>query len=142
MNILIKIIITFSLFKIASTDWKVQKIYNKDLVRLLFCEMFYLRTCGNLQMTDKIIGILIISIPMLIIALLWPGSFGGGDIKLMAICGLLLGRNAILRASWIALVIAAAYSLWILLQKKSSRIEFSLGPFICMGVLVVFLDIF
>ena len=90
---------------------------------------------------DTITGMLIISMPMLFITLLWPGSFGGGDIKLIAICGLLLGREDILRAAWIALLTASIFAICFMILKKSRKAEFALGPFICFGVLCVFLDI-
>lgn len=95
------------------------------------------------ELKEKVAGMLIISIVMFIIVFIWPGSFGGGDIKLMAICGLLLGQEKILRAGWLALLTASMYSvLFSHYIKKGPRAEIALGPFISIGVLGVFLDIF
>ena len=103
--------------------------------------VLYIMLDGPLGFIDKIVGILIISMPMLIITLFFPGSFGGGDIKLMAACGLLLGSDGILRAAWISILSASMYAVWLLVLKKSRRAEFALGPFICFGVLCVYLNI-
>lgn len=138
----LKIIITVFLFKIGSTDWKRKKIYNKDLERLLFSVLVYLWSYGGQQVVDKIIGTLIISIPMLMITCFWTGSFGGGDIKLITICGLLLGSKGILYAAWIALLAASFYAVCIMTLEKSRKAEVALGPFICFGVLCVYLNIF
>lgn len=141
MQNLLKILITMFLSKMAITDGKMQKLYNKDLIRLLILTIADLSMDRNPQMSDTIIGILIVSMPMLVITLFWPGSFGGGDIKIMAICGLLLGREGILHAAWIALLTASAYAIGILVLRKSRKAEFALGPFICVGVLCVYLNI-
>ena len=142
MQNLLRILIAMFLCKMAITDRKMQKLYNKDLVRLLILTIADLSVNRIPQMSDIIIGVLIVSLPMLIITLFWPGSFGGGDIKLMAICGLLLGSEGILHAAWIALLTASVYAIGILMLKKSLKAEFALGPFICFGVLYEFLNIF
>ena len=121
-------------------------IRNQELLGLLFIIVISVVLERPMQgslfhLSGKLIGILIVSMPMLAISILCPGSFGGGDIKLSAICGLLLGHSGILRASWIALLSASVYSLGLLIIKKSPKTEFALGPFICFGVLCVFLDI-
>jgi leader peptidase (prepilin peptidase)/N-methyltransferase len=78
----------------------------------------------------------------LFIAVLSNGSIGGGDIKLITICGLLLGSKGILCAAWIALLVASFYAVYIMTLEKSRKAEFALGPFICFGVLCVYLNIF
>ena len=61
-------------------------------------------------------------------------SIGGGDVKLTALTGFLLGW----RLSWYAFAVsvfsAGVYVLWKLLRKevdRSSQIPF--GPFLCLG---------
>ena len=136
-----KVLIICNLLLISWEDKCTHRISNKSLVYLLVTILLYALQEEPQKFTDKIIGILIVSMPMLVIAILWPGSFGGGDIKLMAICGLLLGKNDILHAAWIALLMASAFAGCLLLLEKRRKKEFALGPFICIGVLSVFLDI-
>lgn len=135
-------IITFILIKIACIDWRFKKIYNSNLLSLFIASGFLWGISGKWIEVDKIIGILIISMPMLILTLVRPGCFGGGDIKLVAVCGFLLGMQEMLQAFWIALLISAVYAIYLLSMGKSYKTEISFGPFICMGVLCIFLGIF
>lgn len=71
---------------------------------------------------------------LLCLTLFRPGAFGGGDVKLTALTGFLLGW----RLSWYAFAVsvfsAGVYVLWKLLRKevdRSSQIPF--GPFLCLG---------
>ena len=54
------------------------------------------------SLKDCLLGAVIIAGPMLILALLIPGAFGGGDIKLMAASGLFLGTASIVCAMFLA----------------------------------------
>lgn len=130
-----------NLFWIAWSDAHTHKINNSKVAGLATAVLLYVLQEESLMLTDKIIGILIISMPMLVFTLLLPGSFGGGDIKLMSVCGLLLGGSGILRAAWITLLSAAVYAVRTWVLKKSRKAEVALGPFICFGVLCVYLNI-
>lgn len=132
--------ICFVLVMIGWEDIKSRRISNKRL-GVLLCVVLAYRWAYPTMMPDKIIGMLIVSIPMLLLAILWPGCFGGGDIKLMCVCGILLGSRDILRASWFSLCLAAVYCGWLLLAGKGGKTEFSLGPFISSGVCVLLLEI-
>lgn len=84
---------------------------------------------------EHLIGLFVISVPMLIIALLIPGGFGGGDIKLMAGCGLFLGWKNALFAFFTAALIGGVYAVVLILRKKKGRKDhIPFGPFLCMGV--------
>ena len=45
----------------------------------------------NLFLLEHIIGFFIVSIPLYMMTILIPDCFGGGDIKLIAVCGLFIG---------------------------------------------------
>lgn len=84
---------------------------------------------------EHLIGLCVVSVPMLVIALFIPGGFGGGDIKLMAGCGLFLGWKNALFSFFIAAVIGGIYALILILRKKRGRKDhIPFGPFLCMGV--------
>ncbi|MBQ7677450.1 MAG: prepilin peptidase [Lachnospiraceae bacterium] len=84
---------------------------------------------------EHLIGLAVISVPMLILALLIPGGFGGGDIKLMAGCGLFLGWKNALFSFFVAAVIGGVYAVILILRKKRGRKDhIPFGPFLCMGV--------
>lgn len=122
-------------------DRKRKRISNKSLGYLLLAVVIDMWLCRGM-LPDKIIGMLIVSIPMLLLAMLWPGCFGGGDIKLMFVCGLLLGGKGILRAAWVGLCLAAVYCIGLLLTGKGRKAQFALGPFLCSGISMVLLEIF
>ncbi len=84
---------------------------------------------------EHLIGLAVVSVPMLVIALIIPGGFGGGDIKMMAGCGLFLGWKNALFSFFTAAVIGGIYALILILRKKRGRKDhIPFGPFLCMGV--------
>lgn len=84
---------------------------------------------------DRLIGMVCVSVPMLVLALIIPGAFGGGDIKLMAGCGLFLGWKATLVSAAIAILLGGGYGIWLLAAKKAERkSHFAFGPFLCIGM--------
>ena len=81
-----------------------------------------------------LLGSVVISLPMLIIALFIKNGFGGGDIKMMAAAGLFLGLDKTLIAAVIAFCIAGIYGLLILLtRKKGAKSTVKLAPYLAIG---------
>lgn len=104
---------------------------------LIFPGMFRLLTESGEPFSKCLVGCLIISVPMLFLAVVFPGSFGGGDIKLVAAGGFFLGADLIVEAALIALFSAGAYCLWKYVVKRCNRKErFALGPFLCAGMML------
>lgn len=94
----------------------------------------------NISMVDRVIGFLIISVPMYVMNLIIPDCFGGGDIKLIAVCGLLLGWVDLLVGMFIAVVIAGVYAGYLMITHKVDKKEhIAFGPYICFGVFVALL---
>lgn len=89
------------------------------------------------SLVERVIGVFVISVPMILIVLLVPGGFGGGDIKMMAASGLLLGWKGNVTAFMIALIVGGAYSVILLRAKKIGRKEhFAFGPFLSLGIFI------
>ena len=81
-------------------------------------------------------GLLAAALPMYLIAVAFPGSLGGGDIKLAAAAGVYLGAAGVLRGTGAGVVIAGIYAAGCLvLHKKTARQTFPLGPFLALGYL-------
>lgn len=94
----------------------------------------------NISMVDRIIGFFIISVPMYVMNLIIPDCFGGGDIKLIAVCGLLLGWVDLLVGMFIAVVIAGVYAGYLMITHKvDKKGHIAFGPYICFGVFVALL---
>ena len=74
---------------------------------------------------------------MLVLALIVPGAFGGGDIKLMAASGLFLGMDAIVCAMFFGLLSGGGYAAFMLAAKRLKKSDqFAFGPFLAFGLAV------
>ncbi|MEG1391117.1 MAG: prepilin peptidase [Angelakisella sp.] len=124
------------LMAISFIDLDTMTIPNGLLLFLLLpvlMSVFFLPFPG---LISRFVGIFIISLPLWIIACLIPDAFGGGDIKLMAVCGLLLGTAGSLVAFFAALLLGGSYGIYLLSTGKAKRSShFAFGPFLCAGIL-------
>lgn len=91
---------------------------------------------------DYVIGFFAGGVPLLLIALLArlflkKEAMGGGDIKLMAFCGLIIGWKLIIPAYLIGFVAGALASVLLIgLGRKKRGDEIPFGPFLALGVLI------
>lgn len=91
----------------------------------------------NATITERIIGFFVISVPMLLLTLVVKSAFGGGDIKLIAVCGFLLGLQNVVFAMFIAILLGGSYAIYLLVTGKSKRgAHIAFGPYICIGVAI------
>ena len=83
---------------------------------------------------ERLLGLFCVSLPMEVLIRLIPGSFGGGDVKLMAGIGFFLGWKNCLLGFVLAVIGGGSYGGWLLLAgKKSRKDHFAFGPFLCAG---------
>lgn len=87
---------------------------------------------------SRVIGIVVISLPMLILVLFIPDAFGGGDIKLMAVAGFMLGSGNTVLAAFIGLLLGGAVAV-ILLARKTADKHMAFGPYLCIGIMTALL---
>lgn len=89
----------------------------------------------EIGLAERGIGMLCVSVLLLFIALAVQGSFGGGDIKLMAASGIFLGWESNLGAFALAVLAAGGWCVWKLFRKQLNRKEqIAFGPFLCAGI--------
>lgn len=94
-------------------------------------------TMPGISVAERVIGFFCISVPMFLIVFLVPGGFGGGDIKMMAASGILLGWKGNLAAFFIGLIIGGIYGAFLLISGKKGRKEhFAFGPCLSIGIFV------
>ncbi|MCQ2508409.1 MAG: A24 family peptidase [Dorea sp.] len=87
--------------------------------------------------SERLMGVLITPLIPVICNFIRRGSFGGGDIKLLAACGFSLGWKIAIVGVAISIILCALYCiLGILLSKVNRKTIFAFGPFICMGMLL------
>ena len=85
------------------------------------------------------IGFVAVSVPLYIILIVTGGrGIGGGDIKLMAACGLFLGWRNILLAFFAACLLGSVIHLSLMAAKKADR-TLALGPYLSAGVFLALL---
>lgn len=82
-----------------------------------------------------LIGAVCVSVPMLIVALIIKGAFGGGDIKLMASAGLYLGWKFTVAGVVVGLFAGGFYGIYLLIRKKAGpKSKLKLAPFLAYGL--------
>ena len=82
-----------------------------------------------------LIGAVCVSVPMLILALIIKGAFGGGDIKLMAAAGLYLGWKFTVAGTVVGLFAAGLYGIYLLIRRKAGlKSKLRLAPFLAYGL--------
>lgn len=125
------------LIGIAVIDWKKLRIYDQSLCLIMILaglNMFFYSETG---VSDHLEGALLIALPMFVFTLFMPGAFGGGDIKLMAVSGLLLGTRAIVSAMALAIFAGGGYvGVMVVLGKLKKKDHFAFGPFLSLGLAV------
>lgn len=88
----------------------------------------------------KLLGILI-ALPFLLAAVFF-GGMGGGDIKLMAACGLVLGLPKGLLAAMtglsLLLIYVVIYRIVCRVQRREAKKAFPLAPFLSAGCLLTY----
>lgn len=83
-----------------------------------------------------IIGFFAVSVPLYILWMITGGrGIGGGDVKLMAVCGLVIGWKLILLALFIGCVAGSICHLTLMALKKVDR-SLALGPYLSFGIFV------
>lgn len=86
-----------------------------------------------------LIGGAAISVPLMIILLVTGGAgIGGGDVKLMAAAGLVLGWKGIIFAFFLACVLGAVIHLVRMKFFHAGR-QLAMGPYLSAGILIAFL---
>lgn len=76
---------------------------------------------------------------LLLIAIISKGGMGGGDIKLFAVLGIVLGWKLVLLAFFISTLFGAVFGLIGMLMKKVKRGKpMPFGPYIALGTLVTY----
>lgn len=120
---------------IAWIDYKTMEIPNGLVLAVLAVGMISVFTMPGPGIRSRIAGIIVVSLPLFLITLAVPDAFGGGDIKLMAACGLFLGMKLTLLSFAFAVLGGGIYGIFLMvLKKKDKKAHFAFGPFLCGGM--------
>ncbi len=135
---LIGILFISILIIIAMIDIDTMEIFDRFHIMILVLAIISIYFNG-LSIPTHIIGFFIISVPFFFIAWL-TGGIGGGDIKLIAVGGLLLGYPSTLVAFMIAALSGGIVAiLLITLKQKSRKSLMAFGPYLCLGLTIAYI---
>lgn len=125
---------------VAIVDWKTMEIPDGFHLVILAIGMVSAATMPEIPLLERIAGVFSASVPLWLITVWVSDAFGGGDIKLMAACGLMLGWRRTLTALFLAVLGGGLYGVYLLVLKKKGRKEhFAFGPFLCVGMAIALL---
>ena len=133
---LVTVLVIFGILLLISiVDFKIHMIPDQLNMLLFLAGIWSSFVFQKITITGRVFGIFVVSIPFFIIAVLSSGGLGGGDIKLMAASGNVF-------AACFGLLLGGFCGVFLLLTKRIGYKEcFALGPFLCLGIAIVFFQI-
>lgn len=130
-------VIMMILVAITMIDFDTMTIPNGLVIALIIPVVVMIGLHPEISLVDRLLGFFSISLPMYILILIIPDCFGGGDVKLIAVCGALLGWKGTLLAGFIAILIGGGYASYLLVSKKAKKgVHIAFGPYLCVGIVV------
>ena len=131
------LIVTGLLFAIAIIDITTREIPNGLIIALVPLAAAAAWAQPEIDVISRAIGFAVVSLPMFIMALIVHDSFGAGDIKLIAVCGFMMGWQGAVLAFVLAAVTGAVFATVLIIRKKLKRKELMpFGQFLCLGVYI------
>lgn len=116
-------------------DLRTMEIPNELSIVLLVLGVVDIFLSTETSLLERGIGFVIISLPMFLLTLAIKNAFGGGDIKLIAAAGFLLGWPGVVFATFLGLLIGGAQGVYILaVKKKGKETLFAFGPALAVGI--------
>jgi leader peptidase (prepilin peptidase)/N-methyltransferase len=89
---------------------------------------------------DSLYGFLFLTVFFLVIMFIFPGAFGGGDLKLYAAAGFLLGLEMSIVLLEVSLISGALFGIvWAGFKGWTFRIRIPFAPFIAAGIIITLL---
>lgn len=129
-------VVCSSLIVLAGIDYDCKLIPDRFHIIIGAAGLLFLILVRELPWHSRVIGFFAVSVPLFVIAVL-TGGVGEGDIKLFAVCGLLLGWQRILLAFVLSAVLAAVFSVILVMRGKADRkSEIPFGPFIAAACIL------
>lgn len=126
----------FTVLLAAASFWDIRKRTIPDILCL------FIALTGLLTFEPKKLWGVLAAVPLLIAAWIWKGGMGGGDIKLMAAAGFVLGLRPSMTAMVVGFaVLALFYGVYAIIQKLRGRDmprAYPLAPFLSLGCLMVY----
>lgn len=129
--------LTAVILTIALIDHDTMEIPNSLIIAIIPLAVLSAFLFKDVSIVERIIGFFAVSLPMYIMIVIIPDCFGGGDIKLLAVCGLFLGWKCIVLATFLGIVSAGLYAVGRMALKKLKKGDhIPFGPALCLGIFI------
>lgn len=123
------------LVTLSYIDVRTRTLPNSLVILLALVSLYPVLAGGHL--VNGLWGALLMGGIFVVILLIFPGSFGGGDVKLALVLGFLLGTELSLVALETAVITGALTGvIWGLASGRGLRSFIPFGPFLALGALV------
>lgn len=119
------------LIVLSAIDWQTQEIPYCLQISIAVIGLSSLLIPGFPGIKDRLIGMLIISVPMILGVMI--NAFGGGDVQLMFVSGFFLGWKSMVVTIFVAIFVAAIHAV-IVLKKKGTGTRIPFGPYLALGM--------
>ena len=128
------------LFMIAFIDIDTMEIPPYLNYLILFMGIAAIFVTDDLSLSERFIGLVCVSVPMMIMDAIIPEAFGWGDIKLMLAAGFLIGWKIILAGFIFGIFIGGFIGVIVLIRKKKGgKDHMPFGPSLCLGIAIAVL---
>ena len=123
------------LFVIALVDWHIQMIYDRFHIMILILAVLDFMLYPEMGIATRLTGMGNHISADAGAGTCNSGAFGGGDIKLMSVSGLLIGGASMICAMCIGIITGGAYVTLMLVRKRLNKTDqFAFGPFLAFGL--------
>lgn len=131
------------LVRLAVEDYKYQRIKNRYVQMILMLSAAGWLIMPEITLWSRVMGMFVVSLPMFLFRMCFPGSFGGGDVKLTFVCGAFLGLELSVKGTVIAVFLAGIYCIYLICtNRKQKNMQFALGPFLSAGYMIAAFTLF
>lgn len=128
-------LVAIILLMVAVTDARTKEIPDVFNAAIFVCGIIAIWVIPGISLLSRGIGVFVISVPLLLITMLITDAFGGGDIKMMAASGFLLGWQNAITAACIGIMLGGLWgSMLLILKQKNGKDYFAFGPCLAIGV--------
>lgn len=138
LTTLIYLVVVSVLLYAALVDLETMFIPDRTHVILILCGIALIIIDPS-TLTSSLIGAVIVSIPLFILAYITKGM-GYGDVKLMASAGLVIGYANIIFAMALGAIIGAIIGIYKMrVESASGKTEMALGPSLIAAIIIAIL---
>lgn len=125
---------------VAVMDYYTLEVRHRFVLLIGILGIIQYLLLNKLTLFEISIGFFAASLPFFIISILTQGSIGGGDIKLLASCGLVLGYVNVLVGTFLAIILGGIYGILLLsCHKKKKQDAIPFVPFLSLGLGISYL---